>query len=77
MTKTMSRMDTAAPNGQLRAVANWKWMRLPSIRRLPPPKRSGAMKAPIEGMKTSSEPAMMPGLASGMMTWRAACHFEA
>ncbi len=51
-----------------RATANWLWIRFPTYAVRPPPSRSGARKAPSDGMKTSRQPAAMPGSVCGTTT---------
>ena len=47
-------------------------MTLPTIVVLGLPSSSALMKSPIAGMKVRSEPAKMPGIASGRVTRRKA-----
>ena len=69
-TTTVTTVESAAPNGQLRDEVNCIWIRLPISSFLPPPSRSGARKEPSAGAKTSVAPASAPGLASGQTTRR-------
>ncbi|MNN98323.1 hypothetical protein D3C81_2176920 [compost metagenome] len=68
-----SRNDSELPSGQLRAVPNCCWIRLPIISVLPPPRIAGVMKAPRLGTNTSKAPAITPGIDSGRMIRRNAC----
>ncbi|MCY1555849.1 hypothetical protein D9M68_925450 [compost metagenome] len=63
-------IESAEPSGQFRPWPNCSSIRLENIMFLPPPRTLGETKAPIAGMKTRIEPAMMPGLASGRMILR-------
>ena len=64
---TVTTVDSAAPNGQLRDEVNCIWIRLPISSFLPPPSRSGARNEPSAGAKTRLAPASAPGRASGQI----------
>ena len=58
-------MATAEATGQSRLLKNPLERTRPIIRLSGPPSSSGMTYSPTAGMKTSMEPAMMPGMASG------------
>ncbi len=60
-----SRIATAEASGQSRFEKNSLHNCRPIISVSDPPSRSGMTNSPTAGMKHNSEPAMMPGMASG------------
>ena len=58
-------MESAEPKGQLRALRNWFCIRLPMSGDLAPTMTSGMTNIPRVEMKTSMEPAAIPGRVSG------------
>src|SRR5262249_60179653 len=68
VTRSMSSMETAEPNGQSRAVVTWFCTRFPTKTVRPPPSGSGVRYAPRHGIKTWREPARSPGCQREKMT---------
>src|SRR5699024_9818847 len=69
-----SAMATAAATGQSRLPKNSSQRTRPIIRLSGPPSREGITNSPTAGMKTSREPAMIPGSESGRVTVTKAFH---
>jgi hypothetical protein len=69
-TTTSMAMATEAARGQLAAVKNSSQRTRPIISVSGPPRRDGMTNSPMAGMKTSMEPAMIPGSDSGRVTER-------
>ena len=72
-TTVIDRISTIAiadPKGQSRESRNCWPIRLPAKIVLSPPRITGFRYSPISGMNTSSEPATMPGAASGRVIRR-------
>src|SRR5580704_13437183 len=67
-TRVIKMSEAADPNGQLRAVENWFWIRFPTNRPFAPPRRSDVRNDPSAGMNTSNDPATSPGPESGNVT---------
>ena len=69
-----SRIATAEASGQSRLEKNSLQSCRPIIRVSEPPRRSGITNSPTAGMKHRSEPATMPGMASGTVIVQNARH---
>ena len=67
---TSMAMATARRVGQSRLEKNSSQSTRPIISVSGPPSSAGITNSPIAGMKTSMEPAMMPGIESGSVTWK-------
>ena len=69
---TSRQIATAEASGQSALVKNSSHSTLPIISVSVPPSRSGITNSPTAGMKTSRQPATMPGSDSGRVTVRKA-----
>ena len=58
----------AAASGQLPSRLTWRSISMTNVVSPSPPSSAGVTKKPIERMKTSSDPARMPGMLSGRNT---------
>jgi hypothetical protein len=69
-TTPKSTTESAEPNPQSTSSLIWVSIWSAIISTLPPPRRAGVMKKPIEKMKTSRTPEVTPGMLRGRYTRR-------